>query len=73
MKSKSIKNKKMRAEICRRARTIFKELKALGIRRVVAVSAGVGVKMACVLKIYFKYTLINAKKIISEELKFISR
>jgi uncharacterized linocin/CFP29 family protein len=60
-------------EICKRARTIFKGLKALATHRVVAVSAGVGVEMACVLKIYIALTLINAKKILSEELKFLSR
>lgn len=63
----------MRGEICTRARTIFKELKALGTHRVVAVSAGVGVEMACVLKIYIALTLINAKKMLSEELRFLSR
>jgi len=62
----------MRAKICRRTRMILKELKALGTHRAVVVSAGVGVETACVLKIYIALTLINAKKILREELKFLS-
>lgn len=61
---KSIRFRKMRAAKCRRANLIrCKELKALSIRRVVALSVDEGVEMVYYCKICTELTPINVRKI----------